>query len=75
MTGSFTMSWLTSNSPHNESHIKLDVGDGGELEWVSAEVETALSRGHETEKQTQQHHEVKLWSATPLLGKFRDTKP
>ena len=48
MAGSFTMSWLTSDSPHNELHIKLDVGDGGEFEWISAAVETALSRGHET---------------------------
>ena len=69
------MSWLTSDSPHNELHIKLDVADGGELEWISAEVETTLTRGHETEKQTHQDHEVKLWSATPLLGKFGDTKP
>ena len=76
MTGSFTMSWLTTDSPHNELHIKLDVGDGGELEWISAEVETALSRAHETEKQTHQDHELKLWSATALLGsKFRDKKP
>ena len=41
----------------------------------SAEVETALSGGHETEKQTHQDHKVKLWSATPLLGKFTDTNP
>ena len=67
------MSWLTSDQARNELHIKFDVGDVGELEWISAEVETALTRGRETEKQTPQDHEVKFWSTTPLLGKFGDT--
>ena len=71
------MSWVTllSESLPIESHIKLDVGDDGEVEWISAEVVTTLTRGRETKKQPHQDHEVKLWRAMPLLGKFRDTKP